>query len=224
MINHIKQLVSRLPDRYQQELKKHYYARQIRNGKFFADEKEYFMLDSFISSGDWVLDIGANIGHYTAKFSEIVGEEGRVIAFEPVPLSFELLVANSKHFHYKNVTLLNLGASDLPKIVNMEIPTFETGLKNYFEANITNKKTDITAMCIPIDNFSIPQKIKLVKIDTEGHELSVLRGMNKLLLRDCPTLIIEASSLSLIDYLKKIGYLMHRLGDSPNYIFQHINI
>lgn len=217
----IKRLISHLPERYQQNLKRKYYSIKIRIGKFNTDEKEYLLLDSFISHGDWVLDIGANIGHYTAKFSELVGKEGRVISIEPVPSTFKLLVSNSDYFKYSNVTLLNFCASDISRIVNMEVPTFETGLKNFYQANITEKKTDITSMSIPIDAIPIPHSIKLVKIDTEGHELFVIRGMHQLLLRDYPILIIEASSSIIIEHLMGIGYSMDRLEGSPNYIFQY---
>ena len=221
MFDFAKRLVSRLPNRYQQVIKRHYYARQIRDGKFSADEKEYYLLDSIVSPGDWVLDIGANIGHYTAKLSELVGKDGRVIAFEPVHSTFELLTSNAQHFKFKNVTLLNLGASEYTRVVNMEVPVIKSGLRNYFQATISDNKTDIVSMVIQIDIIPFPHNIKLVKIDTEGHELSVICGMKNLLLRDYPIIIVEASSFSIVEYLKEYGYSMERLDDSPNYIFRY---
>ncbi len=160
-------------------------------------------------------------GYYTAKLSELVGEKGRIIALEPVSSTFELLVSNSRHFKYSNVTLLNIGASERPGIINMEIPTFETGLKNYFEANITEKNTGVTSMVMPIDVFPISRKVKLVKIDTEGHEMFVVRGMINLIMRDYPILIIETNSSELVEYLKRLGYSSEKLDGSPNYIFRH---
>ena len=46
-----------------------------------------------IRSGDTVLDIGANVGYYTLLFAELVGEHGRVFAFEPDPMCQQ--IANS---------------------------------------------------------------------------------------------------------------------------------
>src|SRR4030067_729726 len=94
MFHTIKRLVAYMPIRWQQGLKRKYYAYKIYRGGFHAHDPEYQHLESFISKGDWVLDIGANIGHYTLKFSSLVGENGRVFAIEPVPETFELLAAN----------------------------------------------------------------------------------------------------------------------------------
>ena len=47
-----------------------------------------------ISSSDVVWDVGANVGHYTAKFAEAVGGHGKVYAFEPHPMTFADLVNN----------------------------------------------------------------------------------------------------------------------------------
>ena len=108
----LKTIAARLPLRIQQELKRIFFAYQIRRNRFFTDEKEFAIVDRLISPGDWVLDIGANIGQYTKRFSELVGDSGRVIAFEPVPDTFELLTANAQRFRQKNVTLFNAAASD----------------------------------------------------------------------------------------------------------------
>jgi ubiquinone/menaquinone biosynthesis C-methylase UbiE len=93
MKRRLKKLAARLPLRWQQELKRRYFANQIRKHSFRAPEPEFEMLSPMVSAGDWVLDVGANIGQYTLRLSELVGESGRVISFEPVPETFELLAA-----------------------------------------------------------------------------------------------------------------------------------
>ena len=69
-------------------LKRLYFGRQMKKRKFRTDEKEFDLLERWVTRGDWALDIGANVGHYTARLSEIVGISGRVITFEPVPETF----------------------------------------------------------------------------------------------------------------------------------------
>ena len=96
MIDYIKKLVALLPDDIQSELKRFRYRQQIKRGSFITDEPEYDLLHTFIKNGNWVVDIGANIGQYSKRFSELVGLEGRVIAFELVPVTFALLAANLK--------------------------------------------------------------------------------------------------------------------------------
>ncbi|MDX2502910.1 MAG: hypothetical protein QNL62_00330, partial [Gammaproteobacteria bacterium] len=81
----VKRLASKLPKRIQQELKRRYFSYQIRNNKFETNEQEFACLDQWVGESDWVIDVGANIGHYTKRLSELVGGKGRVLAFEPIP-------------------------------------------------------------------------------------------------------------------------------------------
>ena len=90
-----KRIASRLSPGTQNEMKRLQFAHQIRTNSFYTDEAEFSRLEEWVSEGDWVLGVGANIGHYTMKLSALVGPSGRVIAFEPVPATFELLAANA---------------------------------------------------------------------------------------------------------------------------------
>ena len=55
---------------------------------------------------------------------------------EPVPETFALVLANVLLFRHSNVTLLNIAASDRSGIADMQIPPFETGLNNYYQAKL----------------------------------------------------------------------------------------
>ena len=220
MPQYIKRLLSLLPTRWLQGLKRIHYSYQINRGRFNADEPEEKILDQCISKGDWVIDIGANVGHYTYKFSNLVGENGRVIVFEPVPDTFEILASNVQYFRFKNVTLLNIAVSDRPSISHVEIPIFNTGLKNYYMASLSNKSTGLNVFCIPIDSIPFCHNIRLVKIDAEGHELSVLVGMKKLLQRVKPMLIIETDTQDVFEFMERLGYTKEKYPDSPNYVFR----
>ena len=138
MNNLLKRLTSRLPPLWQQELKRLMFRHEIRHQKFKSYEAEFLILGSIISAGDWVVDVGANVGHDTKSFSDLVGPQGRVIAVEPVPETFELLSANVLLFQHSNVTLLNIAASDKLGVSGMRIPRFATGLNNYYQANLSD--------------------------------------------------------------------------------------
>lgn len=212
-----KRIASKLPFWLQREFRRVHFARQIKKGRFTSQEKEYFRLPQWVDEGDWVVDIGANVGHYTSKLSEIVGRNGRVIAIEPVSETFAILSSNVTLFPIQNVTLLNIAASDSLNEVGMSIPKFSTGLYNFYRAKLSANNSTFRVLCIPIDSLSLNHTIKLVKIDTEGHDFRVLKGMEGLLRSNAPTLIVEDDSIELIEYLRSFGYTYEK-GDS-NIVF-----
>ena len=215
-----KRFAARLPDRWQSELKRMRYGRQIRRGTFETEEPEFKILDELTKPGDWVIDIGANVGHYTKRLSELVGARGRVIAFEPVPATFSLLAANAQLFAHSNVTLINAAVSSEAGVVGMSIPAFSTGLANYYQAHLSAAPGGLSVLSLPIDSLFLSQRIALVKIDAEGHESFVLGGMARLLSKDQPVLIVETGSKDVIASLSGLGYVPQRLQDSPNVLFK----
>lgn len=199
-----------------------HFRRQIKKGQFATDEPEYHMLEQWIAAGDTVLDIGANVGHYTNRLSEIVGKSGRVIALEPTPQTFEILAANSAYFPFKNVTLLNVAASEATAMAGISIPKLSaTGLDNYYMAQLENAGSEINTLCVSVDALNLPLPVKLVKIDVEGHELQALKGMEQLLKSYHPVLIVEGDSEDVSGFLNDLGYAAEYVQNSPNRIFTY---
>ena len=141
--------------------------------------------------------------------------EGRVIAVEPVPDTFALLSENVRHFGHANVSLLNCAASDSTSIVGMDIPRWSDGLQNFYQAHIVPRAGGLAILALTIDSLNL-STVRVVKIDAEGHELSVLKGMRKLLVRDQPTLIVETSATETSAWLAGCGYSVQRLPGSSN--------
>lgn len=220
---YLRRFASRLPKTWQQEMKRIYFRMQISAGKFVTTEKEFLLLQEWIKPGDWVMDIGANIGHYALKMSDLVSNEGRVVAFEPVPDTFELLVANTSRSKYRNLTLLNLAGSDTAAQKGMGIPKFKDGVERYYMAHFDQKEFEFKVLCIKIDALYLPHKTSLIKIDVEGHELSVLKGMENLLLRDHPVLIVEDNVPEVVNYLCALGYTSKKYDGSHNRVFNYLN-
>jgi FkbM family methyltransferase len=219
----IKRIAARLPSGLQNELKRIHFGRQIVRNKFVTDEPEFKILDTLVRPGDWVLDIGANVGHYTKRFSDLVGPAGRVIAFEPVP-TFSLLAANVQLLTHSNVSLFNAAVSDRLDVVTMTMPEFSSGLKNYYEAHLTPGATDgLNVLTLPVDSLCITQRIAVIKIDAEGHERFVLSGMQDLIARSRPTLIVETGSEEIIQNFAALGYVFEKFLNSPNILFKPKN-
>ena len=217
----IKQMAARLPADWQVAIRRQVYARQIRRGTFRTPEPEWKRLEEWVKEGDWALDIGANIGHYTKRLSELAGATGRVVAFEPVATTFHLLSSNARHFAHANVTLLQAAVSDGTTIRGMKIPSFGTGLKNYYEAELTENGTgDVSVMTLSIDRLGLAGRVTLAKIDAEGHERAVLEGMKGLIAAQKPVLIVETGDGEVVRWLEGMGYSAERLPGSPNVLFR----
>ncbi len=112
---------------------------------------------------------------------------------------------------------MNVALSDAPSVAAMDVPGGEGGA---YLAHLTQRDTGLNILCLPLDAMPLPQPVKLVKIDAEGHELAVLRGMTGLLKRDRPALIVEVSSAESSEFLRGLGYTMEKLAGSPNCIFK----
>ena len=165
------------------------------------------------------IDIGANVGQYTKRMSDLVGAEGRVIAFEPVPVTFSLLAANVVRFAHCNVTLINAAVSERMDVLGMDIPRFATGLTNFYEARLVAGSTAATrVLTLPVDALPLDKPIALIKIDAEGHEAFVLQGMRRLVDRFKPALIVETGSAELISNIEQMGYEVSRHTGSSNVV------
>jgi|GEM_PF-2784515 len=103
----------------------------------------------------------------------------------------------------------------------MEIPKFDTGLDNFYRAHATyDTSNNLKVLNLTIDSLNLPHPLKLAKIDVEGNELSVLKGMISILERDKPVLIVEDNSREVGKFLEEFGYTSRIIDGSPNIIFE----
>lgn len=146
------------------------------NGIYEKFETE--LVKQEIKKGDVVLDVGANIGYFTLIFAKLVGNNGKVFAFEPDPTNFEILKKNIELNGYKNVELVQKALSDKNQKVALIIDQQNTA------GNHLNLESEINENSIQIDAITaddyfkkFEQKINFIKIDVEGAETMVLKGM-----------------------------------------------
>jgi FkbM family methyltransferase len=179
-----------MPDSALTPLKKAYYARILRrsDGK---EEPELAVLADLVDPGDCVLDIGANIGIYTKRLSELSGHDGKVISMEPVPATFEILEANVLALKLDNVRCMNAAASDHTGLVNMEVPNYDTGWQNIYRARIVDNSGGAIQAISLDEAFRDLSRLDFIKCDVEGHELSVLRGATGIIQKHHPKWLIE---------------------------------
>lgn len=133
--------------------------------------------------GDCVWDIGANVGFYTVRFAKEVGRKGSVFAFEPSPFNrahLERAIENSN-----NITIVPFALGDRDAIMKFKqgsdsngatsrlVSGTENSVKGTIEVKVARGDKLVEDGIVPLPN--------VVKIDTEGSELEVLRGLSTLL-------------------------------------------
>jgi FkbM family methyltransferase len=139
---------------------------------------------SRLQAGDCFLDVGANIGYYTLLASKVVGERGKVVAVEAAPWIYSLLCNNVKINQLANVrTVLAAVGSERGKT-----RLFSGQAENIGETS-TVRKTKPDDDGIEVEVYSLQEillaneieKARMIKIDVEGAELLVLRGLAPIL-------------------------------------------
>jgi FkbM family methyltransferase len=223
----LKSLLLRyLPEPLLVYAKKRHYASVLQNFKL-DEEPDLKIVRHLVSSGDFVLDVGANIGLYTYFLAKFVGPQGRVLGVEPVPNTFKILAANVEKLGLRHVSLAQCAAAEAPGTVVMDVPDYDNGSgKNYYQARIRDADSHpATEAGVPVQAQRLDDLVAhgqppctFIKIDVEGHELGCVRGALELIERDSPALLIELGSspdtLSsdgnlLAELLRDRGYALH---------------
>ncbi|MDD4938047.1 MAG: FkbM family methyltransferase [Candidatus Shapirobacteria bacterium] len=140
---------------------------------------------------DVIVDVGANIGYYTVLLADKVGKTGKVFAFEPDVISFEILKKNVEVNKLKNVVLINAAVSDKKGTTYLY-----KSKRNYGDHRMFGSEGKEKIKTIKLDNFFKNQKIDLMKIDTQGWEPSVFEGAKKIVEKYKPTIFFEYSPAS----------------------------
>lgn len=215
---HFKQLISKLPKNWQLQLRRLRYRWLIVRDDFASEEPEYEKLPEWVGEGDWVIDVGANIGTYTLEMSRLVGSTGRVIALEPMPSTFEFLSRHVATLGGGNITLLNVAASNRAGPLKMTVPKLASGLDNLYQSRIA-EMGEFNVLAMPLDALPIDHAVSLLKVDVEGHEMCVLRGARELIGRSRPVIVLEGQNARFEQFLRPFGYRGARFDSSPNTVF-----
>jgi len=136
----------------------------------------------FLRPGMTVVDVGANVGLLTRQFCRQVGKGGRVYAFEPDPLTFQFLQFNTRSFQNKELTQCAVSDNHEPALLHLN-PTSGAGNSLLKEGDSTES---VPVACISLDEFLKQHGnplVDVIKIDVEGAELRVLRGMRQTVAR-----------------------------------------
>ena len=149
------------------------------------EPKSVELLKSIIRPGMKCIDAGAHIGFYTCLITSLVGETGRVYAFEPMPSHFELLLKNIEENQFQQmVKAYNLVCSDAHGNINV------SKISNMFVVGHVGSAEQVIVQRVRLDDL-IEDAIDLVKLDVEGHEPAVIRGMMSIISKNKPIILSE---------------------------------
>lgn len=149
----------------------------LRDGSW--EKAETATVRRLLHPGDTFVDVGANVGWYTAVASRAVGDRGRVIAFEPAPTSFRYLSRTVKANDCRNVTLEPKALSDRPGTLTLHIGETNKGHNSILATAPGMERVSVPAVTLDDYFRSAPGRVDLIKIDTEGAEGLILGGMDE---------------------------------------------
>lgn len=145
-------------------------------------EMDFFKKE--IKPGMTVLDIGANVGIYTLTASALVGDKGKVFAFEPDKLNFKMLEDAVLKHSCKNTFLENIALSNKKGSTKLYIDEVNPGNHSFGQKNLYKGKKAVTIQTIKLDDYLAKngvKKVDFIKIDVQGAESLVFAGASKLL-------------------------------------------
>jgi FkbM family methyltransferase len=146
------------------------------------DINETKLIEDSLLPGNVVLDIGANIGYYSLTAAKIVGDNGKVYAFEPDPLNFALLQKNIECNNYKNIIAIQKAVSNSCDDIKLFLSKENRADHRCYETDENRDSVSIKATSIDDffkDNLDI--KVDFIKIDIQGYETQAFEGMMNLL-------------------------------------------
>ena len=164
-----------------------------------------------VRAGETWLDIGAHYGYTALMLSRLVGETGRVFAFEPVLSSAGAISKTREANSLLNLTVVPFGLNDSPSLELVTLPT----VRGMADSTLTGEHWHETITCSAFDKLwnclsGGNGRVDGVKIDVQGMEASVLSGMRELLSAQRPKLVLEfhngVNRKGILELLSACGY------------------
>lgn len=181
-------------------------------GTYELEKQKLFQ--EVVKKGDVVFDIGGHVGFYTLLASKLIGKEGKVFAFEPLPRNIYYLKRHIEMNKNDNVYIIEAVVSDKNGFSDFKVPA------DSFSGRISNSSSELKVKSVTIDILVCQEKLptpNIIKIDVEGAEILVLRGASYILKKYRPNIFLavhdEKSSRDCLNFLKRLGYNLRSLSE-----------
>ncbi|MDQ2912364.1 MAG: FkbM family methyltransferase [Chloroflexota bacterium] len=174
---------------------------------------------SAIIQGDWVVDIGANVGNVTADLCRLVGRRGSVWAIEPVPRNVSRLIDLCGRNDLPQLRVFPVALGDATHSADLRLPASgHSGWASFTKTWDTKGSLSVPVVRLDalVDELRPQGRLRFIKIDVEGFEPEVLRGATETLRRYRPLILCEfndvllrdagTSSVQLLELFATLGY------------------
>ena len=175
-------------------LEKHapYTALALRaNSQLYTGESELSCLKQIVPSDKVAVDVGANRGVYSYWLAKLAK---KTIVFEPHPRMVDYL----RRSLGDKVEIIPSAVSDSSGVIDLCVPS-TAGSEQTYRGSIQESTADgftdtvsYTVDMVTLDDRLTDRPVGFIKIDVEGHELSVLVGCKQVLMKDRPVLLVES--------------------------------
>ncbi len=165
-----------------------FWKESVETGKWETNCLDF--LSGIVREGEIIFDVGAWIGPYSLFFSKLVGSRGKVIAFEPCPKSFSILVDHLNRNRALNVLAEPYGLSNSTGTTEFRGYGRDISMVRYEKEE---KSPRFYAKCTTIDKYCREHNIipDGIKIDIEGAEGLVIEGATDIVTSHSPWALIE---------------------------------
>jgi len=133
------------------------------------------LLQQLVKPGMRVVDIGANIGYYALLLARLVGQTGKVIAFEPDQNNYRLLLKNAVRNGLTTITAVEKAVADYTGRARLFINKGHRGDHRLFDPE--GQRPSIEIETTTLDDFLADSPVDIIKMDIQGAEWLALQGM-----------------------------------------------
>jgi len=191
-------------------------VKSVNVGIWYEREMLEFIFKRYGTGGIYI-DIGANLGTHTLWFSQICKAE-MVYSFEPQKALFDTMLTTMRENKCKNIKAYNCGVGSFERSMIADGGGYPLMYDGAGE----------TVPIVPLNHYlDASEKVKLIKIDTDGMEEEIIKSILPIIERDKPVMAIESCMhnhyKAISDMLVPIGYSsIAMFNASPTYIWQVI--
>jgi FkbM family methyltransferase len=211
------------------DLSDHVIGLNILRGSYERDEAAFARRT--LQEGDVAIDAGAHIGFFTMVMASAVGATGRVYAFEPLDRNADLLersIAENRFESRVSFHRAAVGAAAGYARLLFPVETLNTGGAYLLRDGAAPLAGHLVreVPIVALDHLDIQRPVRFIKMDVEGAEPQVVRGAERILREDRPTILSELHPVQLerasgvtarqfLARLRELGYRAQRIDSTP---------